>query len=116
MDVLGDFLTECCVLGARYAIPKAELYAGYMAWCEQTHERPVSKRTFTRLLEDRGIGEARDKKTRYYSGIALVTDGDTSSISVPSKLTLGNNTEYLSPSVTIDAEPDPWDEAVSDDG
>lgn len=72
MDWLGDFLDECCILGPRYTVPKAELYAAYVEWCEQNHEKPATKKTFTRMLEDRGIGGKKGTAgVRLYCGVGL---------------------------------------------
>lgn len=78
MDVLGEFIRERCILGPRFAMPKGELYAAYTTWCEENHERPLSRKEFTNRLRDRGIGESREghARTRVYLGIGLRTDAD----------------------------------------
>ncbi len=106
MDLLADFLRERCVLGPRYYVAKGELYEAYTAWCERNHERPLPKRDFTSRLADRGVGETRDKRTRYYVGIGVVTDGDRLSVSPLAKTNFGDYMETVSSSVTSD-EADP---------
>lgn len=59
MDVVGDFITECCMLGPRCTVPKAALYGAYETWCEKAREKPGSKRVFTDRLTGRGVGEER---------------------------------------------------------
>lgn len=79
MDWLGDFLGQCCVLGPRYTVPKAELYAAYVSWCGKNHEAPVSRKTFTRALENRGIGATRvgHDNVPVYTGVRLRQDATT---------------------------------------
>ncbi|MCL5075116.1 MAG: phage/plasmid primase, P4 family [Chloroflexi bacterium] len=83
MDILGDFIAECCELGPRCQVPKGELYAAYAQWCERNqNERPVCKKVFTSRLEGRGIESRRegDARTRIYIGIGLRTDTDRCSV------------------------------------
>jgi len=96
MDVLGDFIRDRCILGPRCVVPKATLYDAYTAWCETSKETPLSKREFTSHLQDRGIGETRDMKARYYVGIGLMTDHDTSSVSPGKFDSREDYTEHLS--------------------
>lgn len=110
MDVLGDFIRERCVLGPRCTVPKGELYQAYTSWCEDNHEKPLSKKEFTSHLQDRGIGEDREghNRTRVYIGIGLRTDADTSSVSPAKTQNPKSYTENLSASVRSgETKPEP---------
>jgi P4 family phage/plasmid primase-like protien len=124
MDILGEFIEDCCELKPSYSVEKSEFYAAYEEWCEENREKPVSKKAFTSMLKDRGIRDGRSKRYRFYVGIGLkdsndnwsdtsenrnselendvVTHGDTFSVnSRETKISIGF-TEKPSPSVTHD--------------
>jgi putative DNA primase/helicase len=59
MDVLADFLAECCELGADYWDYARDLYASYKRWCDETGERAESQRKFGARLGERGFQRDR---------------------------------------------------------
>jgi len=74
-DILAGFLAECCKMGPRYEVAKADAYNAYTKWCATNDEAPLSKRELTIRLRDRGIGEKKaDKGERRYTGFRLLTD------------------------------------------
>ena len=77
---IGAFIRECCVVGAERQVAKADLYQGWMAWCQRSgREHPGDAATFGRNLmaaEPRiRSGQPREggKRTSIYSGIGLAT-------------------------------------------
>lgn len=68
-DILGEFLSEKCKLGADCTVGKQNLYFAYRAWAEINGLRPMSNAKLTRRLSTRNIGVAPDKRT--YSGVKL---------------------------------------------
>ena len=75
MDVLGQFLSERCVIMPQATVLSKELYGDYCKWCEGMNERPMSHRKFSVRLDERGLFE------RYISsgqsswrGLGLVTN------------------------------------------
>ncbi|MDQ3362400.1 MAG: phage/plasmid primase, P4 family [Actinomycetota bacterium] len=54
MDVLAGFLNERCVIGRDAWAKFGSLYADYTEWCEESGERPESKRRFGEQLAERG--------------------------------------------------------------
>ena len=71
MDVLGQFLEDSCVQQPTASVPKGELYTAYEAWCEQSGERPIAKRTFGQRLREKGF-EERKSGTHLWVGIGLL--------------------------------------------
>ncbi len=69
MDILGDFVAQCCVINPLGAAVAADTYRAYESWCARTAERPVGNRTFVRRMRERGL------KTKYGSGHVLKWDG-----------------------------------------
>ncbi len=76
MDTLAGFVDECCVVRPEVWCKFADLYAAYVAWCEESNEHPEKKRRFADKLTERGF--ARDtgaQNTKIRWGIALRHDG-----------------------------------------
>jgi putative DNA primase/helicase len=56
MDVIGDFILECCNTGPGASATAKELYQAYGSWAESNGEkRPVSQRAFGMSLTERGF-------------------------------------------------------------
>jgi putative DNA primase/helicase len=69
MDILADFVAQCCVINPLAAALAADTYRAYETWCVKTAERPVGNRTFVRRMRERGL------KTKHGSGHVLMWDG-----------------------------------------
>lgn len=79
MDLLGGFIADRCVVSVGNREAAAALYDAYVAWAQDSGEQPVTKRTFGRLLRDRGFADARAHGgTRLWVGIRLGDAGDAS--------------------------------------
>jgi len=74
MDVLGDFLAECCKTGPGIQATAGDLYRAYTAWCERTGEYPMKQRTFGLRLEERSFVQRRTKAERYWEGVEVLSD------------------------------------------
>jgi putative DNA primase/helicase len=57
MDVIGAFLSECCVLDGDQDVAAADLYRAYNEWCKDTGEAQVKQRRFGGQLAERGAFE-----------------------------------------------------------
>ncbi len=56
MDVLGDWMADCCVLEPAATATSAKLYASYHQWCLTGGERhPMTKTQLGAALEERGF-------------------------------------------------------------
>ena len=71
MDVLGEFLQECCVIAPDGRLTAAQLYTEYSAWCSQMGERPISKRALGLRMKERGFTQHRDGTARMWEGVKL---------------------------------------------
>lgn len=74
MDVLQDFLDDCCNLNEGETIPCKDLYLKFKAWgeAEGLREREIwSKSTLTRRLKERGFVQGRPYSERIWKGISL---------------------------------------------
>jgi putative DNA primase/helicase len=122
-DMLGDFMTDRCVIGAEETVPAKDLYGAYVEWCEGNKEKPLGKTHFGRQLKERGFTSDRSKFTRLWCGIGLrnllsgdktgvVTRGDAiSSIPATNLPSYREIPENASPRVTrhqSDSPDDPY--------
>lgn len=69
MDLLGDFLVECCVLETGAQIPSSELYQTYDAWARRNGEKPVTHKAFSLRLAERGLEKKRTKHGTAWLGL-----------------------------------------------
>jgi putative DNA primase/helicase len=75
MDVIGNFLKECCVNEKDLTIRIRELYKAYADWCDDNNEHAVSERFFSMRLKELGFEQCRTAEARYWKGIGLqITD------------------------------------------
>ena len=77
MDVLGDFLAECCILELGATAKATELYRNYKSWCEQNGIRELSQRVFGSGLTERGVERQRKTDGWYRLGIGLLAQNMT---------------------------------------
>ena len=73
MDVLGDFISDCCVVGPREQATSAQLNRAYQRWCEKNGEAPMSMRWLGLRLKERGfrVELTGRKRLRTWIGIGL---------------------------------------------
>jgi putative DNA primase/helicase len=71
MDVIGNFLKECCVENPGYTIRIRELFKAYQQWCEEKNEHACSERFFSLRLKEMGYEQARSAEARYWRGVGL---------------------------------------------
>lgn len=62
MDIVGDFIEECCEVGKmEYSCTMKELYKAYCKWCEENGIKQMSQKGFSYRLEEKGFAK---QKTR----------------------------------------------------
>jgi putative DNA primase/helicase len=71
MDVIGNFIKECCVQSPGLEIRARELFKCYQDWCDENNERAGSERFFGLRLKELGLGQKRSNDGRYWLGIQL---------------------------------------------
>jgi phage/plasmid primase, P4 family, C-terminal domain len=74
MDVLGQFIAECCLVGPHYRTKAADLYGAYKRWCEQQGVPYDVQRTWGVALTERGYERKRGTAgSHWWLGIGLHT-------------------------------------------
>ncbi|MGI9079735.1 MAG: DNA primase family protein [Acidimicrobiales bacterium] len=76
MDVLGNFLAECCVVLTDSFVASADLYRAYVSWCEANGERPASQRKVGLTLTERGFErrQAGHERRWHWFGLGLLAN------------------------------------------
>ncbi|MBA7549484.1 hypothetical protein ES705_41968 [subsurface metagenome] len=59
MDVVAEFIDECCIEDRQVQSTTKELYRAYKGWCEVNNEKEIVKAIFGRRLEERGYRAVR---------------------------------------------------------
>jgi P4 family phage/plasmid primase-like protien len=70
-DTFAAFLEEKCIRVASARVLSLALYRVYKPWSEEHGETPVSHKTFSSLMAERGFAKTKTGKGALYSGIGL---------------------------------------------
>jgi putative DNA primase/helicase len=71
MDVIGEFISDCCILDPDTSVPKPEFYKAYQSWAQENGMRALSQRSLRLRLLEKNITERRTGAARYWQGIRL---------------------------------------------
>ena len=71
MDVIGNFLKECCAVREGATVRIRELFKAYAGWCDDNIEHAVSERFFSLRLKEMGFEQKRSGDGRYWQGVCL---------------------------------------------
>jgi len=74
MDLLINFISECCTEGPELKVTSKDLYSSYSKWCEDNGEYQLKQASFGRKLAEKGFisKQLGKKRTRYRVGLDLV--------------------------------------------
>ena len=68
-DVIGRFLTDCCVVGNGVSAKGRQLHQAFTKWAEESGEKPLSETFFCRRLKARGFVKTHTDTGNEYSGV-----------------------------------------------
>ncbi|MEX2188137.1 MAG: primase-like DNA-binding domain-containing protein [Pirellulales bacterium] len=75
MDVLGVFLSDCCVLRRDARVSSRDLYDEYNRWATDAGERPLTHRRFSLWMEHRGaqanFRKQHTRESKVWQGLSL---------------------------------------------
>ena len=76
MDILSDFLGDCCVQAPDAQVTSADLNKAYEDWCEKNRHRPMSGRGLGLALKERGFVQERQgsKRVRTWQRLGLIVE------------------------------------------
>jgi P4 family phage/plasmid primase-like protien len=72
-DIVGRFLSDCCVYDDEAMTRAGRLYKAYQSWCDDNGERPMTGTMFGRRLGDRGLDKVKTTHV-FYLGVGLLAD------------------------------------------
>ena len=73
-DWLGNFLTECCEVGASYQEKSGDLYQKYREFCNENGEYVRSTSDFYAALEQAGFKRKKAKSGNFIIGLSILID------------------------------------------
>ena len=73
MDIIGNFVKECCVQKAGIMTRVKDIYKAYQVWCVENNEHCASERYLALRLQEIGFERSRDANTRYCKGLGIVS-------------------------------------------
>lgn len=78
-DVIGGFVSDCCTLNPLAKCKTADLYEEYENWCSACREEPITIRSFSAVLQERGFKRDRigASGSRGFKGIGLRSNLNT---------------------------------------
>jgi putative DNA primase/helicase len=68
-DLLGTFLSEETTSSPAAQIEQDALFDKYRFWCLRGQLHAMSKKSFTLRLAERGYGQSKSGRTRFYVGL-----------------------------------------------
>jgi len=72
MDVLAEFISECCTVAHEQFVTARDFYARYARWCEEMGERAMSQRGLGVRLKERGFRPRKATEgLRVWDGIGI---------------------------------------------
>jgi len=71
MDILADFIDDCCIVERTARVAHSDLYQAYEEWCHQNDEEPIAKRTLTLELQSRNFVSKRTHGNKLWHGLDL---------------------------------------------
>jgi putative DNA primase/helicase len=74
MDVIGNFIRECCVQKPEFSIRARELFRVYQDWCAENNELGMSERMFGLRMKELGMTQKRTAEGRYWQGIQVKSE------------------------------------------
>lgn len=75
MDVVGQFIVDCCVEHDSATSTAHDLYQAYLTWCDKNGQSPMKQSPWGSRLRDRGYHQVRfTGGRRGWKGIELVTN------------------------------------------
>ncbi|MGO9016909.1 MAG: phage/plasmid primase, P4 family [Syntrophobacteraceae bacterium] len=81
-DIIGGFISDCCILNPLAKCKTAELYGGYETWCNDNQEEPLKIRALGSVLEERGFKRIRigSRADKGFQGIKLKSGTDSQTV------------------------------------
>jgi len=71
-DTVAAFVNDCCIFDSNVEVERGELYTAYGKYCEDEGYKAISRRAcYDRMRTYSQVGERKEPKNRYFSGILV---------------------------------------------
>ncbi len=102
MDTVGNFISDCCVVGEDLIVTSSDLYSAYTKWCEVNSEYQIRKNTLWDKFREKGftIGQVTKKRVQGWRGLSIKIGTEVLFPELPSGL-LELSTSELTQSVMV---------------
>lgn len=75
MDVLADFLSECCITTNRnFSSRSSELYRKFQEFCKDSGEKQMTQKSFSMRLSEKGFIKEKNRMGAFWLGIGIIDD------------------------------------------
>ena len=75
MDLLSNFMEDCCVVMPAAKIPVNVIHKEYMKWADENGEYPMKQRAFSNRLQMKGFNKRKSTGNKtFFFGIGLLED------------------------------------------
>ena len=71
MDIIGNFVKDCCLQQSGASVKVRDLYKAYQAWCAENNEHTASERYLALRLQEIGFDRYRSADARYWRNLGL---------------------------------------------
>jgi putative DNA primase/helicase len=71
MDVIGNFVKDCCIQKPGITVKVRDLYNAYQKWCTENNEHTASERFLALRLQEIGFERTRNADTRFWKNLGL---------------------------------------------
>jgi putative DNA primase/helicase len=71
MDIIGNFVKDCCIQKPGIIIKVRELYKAYQKWCTDNNEHMASERFLALRLQEIGFERSRNAEARFWKNLGL---------------------------------------------
>jgi putative DNA primase/helicase len=76
MDMLSNFIEDCCIIKSHCNVFMAHLYGEYERWCSDNNEKPFSRKIISLKLQEKGFKKVKlgSAGNRGFNGIGLKSE------------------------------------------
>ena len=71
MDLVGRFITDCCICNPSERVAASDLYRSFEDWCASGGEAAFSQQMFGRRLTDSGFTREKRRNGHWWKGLGL---------------------------------------------
>ena len=79
MDIVGQFISECCFLAESASVRSSNLFEAWRGWAQKNGENERNNKWLTNVLAEKGYQKKARNSGAWWFGIGLITAGEEES-------------------------------------